>query len=47
LSFEEAANIANHAGGIVVMKKGTSAALAEELIASIAGEPGSLSSHAK
>ena len=47
LSFEEAANVANHAGGIVVMKKGTAAAFADELVRSLAGEPGSLSSHAK
>lgn len=47
LSFEEAANVANHAGGIVVMKKGTAAAFAEELLTSLAGESGPLSSHAK
>lgn len=35
LDFSEAANIANHAGGIVVMKKGTASVNAEELIASI------------
>lgn len=35
LSFAQAANIANHAGGIVVMKKGTACVLADELIASL------------
>ncbi|MGI8494328.1 MAG: bifunctional heptose 7-phosphate kinase/heptose 1-phosphate adenyltransferase [Pyrinomonadaceae bacterium] len=34
-SFMEAAEIANHAGGIVVMKKGTAAVGLDELIASI------------
>lgn len=35
LSFADAANIANHAGGLVVMKKGTASVTAAELIASI------------
>ena len=35
LSFYDAAKIANHAGGIVVMKKGTSSASPKELIESI------------
>ncbi|MEP6848500.1 MAG: PfkB family carbohydrate kinase [Acidobacteriota bacterium] len=35
LSFADAANIANHAGGLVVMKKGTAAVSAEELIRSL------------
>ncbi|HQU82421.1 MAG TPA: PfkB family carbohydrate kinase [Pyrinomonadaceae bacterium] len=35
LSFEESANLANHAGGIVVMKKGTASVLPEELLASL------------
>lgn len=35
LSFADAARIANHAGGIVVMKRGTAVAGAEELIASL------------
>jgi rfaE bifunctional protein kinase chain/domain len=35
LSFAECANLANHAGGIVVMKKGTAAVTAEELLQSI------------
>jgi rfaE bifunctional protein kinase chain/domain len=35
LGFGEAARIANHAGGIVVMKKGTASVIPEELIASI------------
>lgn len=35
LSFQESANLANHAGGIVVMKKGTASVLPEELIALI------------
>jgi D-glycero-beta-D-manno-heptose-7-phosphate kinase len=37
LNFAEAANLANHAGGIVVMKKGTAFVSPEELINSIAG----------
>lgn len=36
LSFAESAYLANHAGGIVVMKKGTASASAEELIESLA-----------
>ncbi len=36
LSFYEAASIANHAGGIVVMKKGTASVSSNELLASIA-----------
>ncbi|MCC7008844.1 MAG: bifunctional hydroxymethylpyrimidine kinase/phosphomethylpyrimidine kinase [Acidobacteria bacterium] len=40
-SFAEAARIANHAGGLVVMKRGTATVGAEELIAACeAGEPG-------
>lgn len=35
LEFAEAANLANHAGGIVVMKKGTSAVEPEELLSSL------------
>lgn len=35
LSFVEAADLANHAGGIVVMKKGTAAVEASELAASL------------
>ncbi len=35
LSFADAANLANHAGGIVVMKKGTASVNAEELLASL------------
>jgi rfaE bifunctional protein kinase chain/domain len=35
LSFTDAANLANHAGGIVVMKKGTASVSADELIASL------------
>ena len=35
LNFAESANLANHAGGIVVMKRGTASVKAEELIASI------------
>lgn len=37
LGFFDAARIANHAGGIVVMKKGTAAVEPDELIASLAG----------
>jgi rfaE bifunctional protein kinase chain/domain len=47
LSFKDAAEIANHAGGIVVMKKGTACALPDELIGSIARHSGSISSDAK
>jgi len=36
MSFAEAAKIANHAGGIVVMKKGTASVTAAELTTSIA-----------
>lgn len=35
LSFDESANLANHAGGIVVMKKGTASTNAGELSASL------------
>ncbi|MGI8467950.1 MAG: bifunctional heptose 7-phosphate kinase/heptose 1-phosphate adenyltransferase [Pyrinomonadaceae bacterium] len=35
LSFAESANLANHAGGIVVMKKGTASVGADELIDSL------------
>ncbi|MGI8555576.1 MAG: bifunctional heptose 7-phosphate kinase/heptose 1-phosphate adenyltransferase [Pyrinomonadaceae bacterium] len=35
LSFAESAKLANHAGGIVVMKKGTAAVSAEELVDSL------------
>ncbi|HXH69065.1 MAG TPA: PfkB family carbohydrate kinase [Pyrinomonadaceae bacterium] len=35
LSFSDAANVANHAGGIVVMKKGTAAVSFDELLASL------------
>jgi len=35
LSFIESANLANHAGGIVVMKKGTASVSADELLSSI------------
>lgn len=35
LNFADAARIANHAGGIVVMKKGTASASAGELLASV------------
>lgn len=35
LSFAESANLANHAGGIVVMKKGTASVKTDELIASL------------
>ena len=35
LSFEEAAEAANHAGGLVVMKKGTATITLDELLASI------------
>ena len=35
LSFADAANLANHAGGIVVMKKGTASVSADELLESL------------
>jgi len=38
LSFAEAANVANHAGGIVVMKKGTASVKLNELLESINGD---------
>lgn len=38
MGFGEAADTANHAGGVVVMKKRTASVTAAELIASIAGE---------
>ncbi len=37
LSFADSANIANHAGGLVVMKKGTASVSATEVLASLAG----------
>lgn len=39
LSFADAARIANHAGGIVVMKKGTAAVTVDELNASLSTTP--------
>jgi rfaE bifunctional protein kinase chain/domain len=38
MSFSDAADSANHAGGVVVMKKRTASVTAAELIASIAGD---------
>lgn len=35
-SYEDAARLANHAGGIVVLKRGTATVMAEELLASLA-----------
>ena len=43
LSFADAASIANHAGGIVVMKRGTASVTADELLASLESEPENLS----
>ena len=40
LSFADAAQMANHAGGAVVMKKGTASVTAEELIASLSKKSG-------
>jgi len=37
LNFVDAANIANHAGGLVVMKKGTASISTDELVRSIKG----------
>ena len=42
LSFRDAAILANHAGGIVVMKKGTATAAASELLGSIEEHQGPL-----
>ena len=39
-TFEEAAHLANHAGGIVVMKRGTATVTAAELRASLVGRTG-------
>jgi bifunctional ADP-heptose synthase (sugar kinase/adenylyltransferase) len=39
-SFEEAARIANHAGGLVVLKRGTACVYPQELLASIEQEGG-------
>jgi rfaE bifunctional protein kinase chain/domain len=39
LSFLDSARVANHAGGIVVMKRNTASAGAEELLASIRAQP--------
>ena len=48
LNFADAANIANHAGGIVVMKKGTACVTPGELIESLKNSPTSLvSKHAE
>jgi D-glycero-beta-D-manno-heptose-7-phosphate kinase len=44
LSFADAANIANHAGGIVVMKKGTASVHIAELLDSLNGEDSALAS---
>lgn len=39
LSFADAASIANHAGGIVVMKRGTASVTTAELLASLEAQP--------
>ncbi len=44
MSFSDAANIANHAGGLVVMKKGTACVSPRELADSWTSNPGTLSS---
>lgn len=44
LSFAEAANIANHAGGLVVMKKGTATVSAQELADSFTASNDSIAS---
>jgi rfaE bifunctional protein kinase chain/domain len=43
LSFADAASVANHAGGIVVMKRGTASVSAVELVASLETQPENLS----
>lgn len=45
LSFLDAAKVANHAGGIVVMKKGTACVSADELLGSIDTHAGSVASN--
>ncbi len=47
MSFADAARIANHAGGIVVMKKGTASVTAIEVLQSIADDGSFASTHAK
>ena len=47
LSFEQAATAANHAGGIVVMKKRTAAVSADELLDSLQGASTPIISHAQ
>jgi D-glycero-beta-D-manno-heptose-7-phosphate kinase len=39
-SFPEAARLANHAGSIVVMKRGTATVSAEELLSALSGTTG-------
>ena len=43
LSFVDAASVANHAGGIVVMKRGTASVTQDELVSSLESEPENLS----
>jgi rfaE bifunctional protein kinase chain/domain len=45
LSFADAARVANHAGGIVVMKRGTASVSATELIDSINSQPQTISAN--
>jgi bifunctional ADP-heptose synthase (sugar kinase/adenylyltransferase) len=40
-TFEEAARLANYAGGLVVMKRGTAVVTARELKSAITGDPSS------
>lgn len=47
LGFADAASIANHAGGLVVMKKGTASVRAAELLASLASAPAEASTTAR
>ena len=39
LSFLDSARVANHAGGIVVMKRNTASVSCDELLASIGAQP--------
>ena len=39
-TFRDAAHVANHAGGLVVMKRGTACVTRRELLASLRGEDG-------
>jgi D-glycero-beta-D-manno-heptose-7-phosphate kinase len=46
-TFEQAARLANYAGGLVVMKRGTATVSADELRAAVAADGGHVSPHAR